>query len=412
MSWWLWQTPAMSLLALNAGSSSIRFALFEAGTPPLRVCGGKLDRIGHPEAALTVADSRSTAMQAPADLDGTSFPSAVDSLLKWMESQRWFRSVEAVGHRVVHGMRHTAPQRATHELLEELKHIDLLDPEHLPQEIELVETLMQKFPALPQALCFDTAFHRDLPLRSRLLPIPRRYAAAGIRRYGFHGLSYTYLMQELERLHDRAAGRGRVILAHLGSGASLAAVRDGRCIDTTMGLTPTGGLMMGTRCGDLDPGVLLYLLDGERMDAAALRRTLNHESGLLGISETSADVRDLLRREADDARAAEAIELFCYRVRTAIASFAGALGGVDTLVFAGGIGENSPEIRARICEGLEFLGITLDEARNVRSAGVISAGVGTGAAAVTVRVIRTDEESVIAQLAAGVLAIRSKGETP
>jgi acetate kinase len=395
----------MSVLAINAGSSSIRFALFTAGTPPLRARGGKVDRIGHRDAELMVVDGATRT--APIALDGTSFPSAVDGLLKWLEAQAWFGEVEAVGHRVVHGMTHTMPQRATRELLADLERIGALDPEHLPQEIELIEAIGRRFPDLPQVVCFDTAFHRDLPRRSMLLPIPRRYDAAGIRRYGFHGLSYTYLMQELGRC-DPSAARGRVILAHLGSGASLAAVRDGHCIDTTMGFTPTGGLMMGTRPGDLDPGVLIYLADGEKMDAAALRRMLNHESGLLGVSDTSADIRDLLTREAGDVRAAEAIELFCYLAMKAIAAFAGALGGVDTLVFAGGIGENSPDIRARICAGLGFLGIALSAPRNARNADVIS---GDADSAVAVRVIRTDEESVIAQLTAQALTARSTGDT-
>jgi acetate kinase len=397
----------MSVLAINAGSSSIRFALFAAGTPPLRVSGGKIDRIGHRDAQLIVADGRMRTSQI--GVNGTSFPSAVDGLLKWLEAQAWFGEVEAVGHRVVHGMTHTTPQRATRELLTDLERIGALDPDHLPQEIQLVESIGRRFPDLPQVLCFDTAFHRDLPRRSMLLPIPRRYEAAGIRRYGFHGLSYTYLMQELVRLGDPSAARGRVILAHLGSGASLAAVRDGHCIDTTMGFTPTGGLMMGTRPGDLDPGVLIYLADSETMDAAALRRMLNHESGLKGVSGTSADIRDLLKHEAEDVRAAEAIELFCYLAKKAIAAFAGALGGVDTLVFAGGIGENSPDIRARICEGLEFLGIRLSGPRNARSAEVISGD--TNDFAVAVRVIRTNEESVIAQLTAQVITLRSAGET-
>jgi acetate kinase len=393
----------MSVLAINAGSSSIRFALYETGTRPARLYGGKLDRIGHADAALSLSPAGAERPR----VDGASFRAAVESLLLWLESQPWFAGVEAVGHRVVHGMRHTAPQRATRELLAELTGVGSLDPEHLPQEIELVEAVASKFPSLPQVLCFDTAFHRDLPRRALLLPIPRRYAAAGIRRYGFHGLSYTYLMQELGRLGDPAAERGRAILAHLGSGASLAAVRDGHCIDTTMGLTPTGGLMMATRCGDLDPGVLLYLADGERMETAALRRMLNHESGLLGVSEISGDVRDLLGRERQDVRAAEALELFCYRARTGIAAFAGALGGVDTLVFTGGIGENSPDIRARICEGLGFVGIALQEERNARGDEVISGD----SAAVTVRLIRTDEESVIAALTAQALAAPSAGES-
>ena len=407
MSHCLWQTHGMSVLALNAGSSSIRFALFEAGSPPLRARGGKIERIGHGDAQLSVVDEGAREPQAPVALDGTSFSSAVAELLKWLESQPWFGEIEAVGHRVVHGMSHTTPQRATRGLLGDLKRIGALDPEHLPQEIQLVEAIGARHPELPQVLCFDTAFHRDMPRRATQLPIPRRYESLGIRRYGFHGLSYTYLMQELARLRDPHAAHGRVVLAHLGSGASLAAVRDGRCIDTTMGFTPTGGLMMGTRSGDLDPGVLIYLAECERMDAPKFRRMLNHESGLKGVSDTSADVRDLLKCEAEDVRATQAIELFCYLAKKAIASFAGALGGVDTLVFAGGIGENSPEIRARICDGLGFLGIALCASGNARNADVIS---DQGARAVTVRVIRTDEESVIAQLTTQVLDDRPAGE--
>jgi acetate kinase len=399
----------MSVLAINAGSSSIRFAVFDAGAPPVRVRGGKIDRIGHREAELTLSAGAARTPAAPVPVDGTSFSSSVNDFLNWLETQPWLRDIEAVGHRVVHGMAHTAPQRATRELLSDLKRISALDPEHLPQEIRLVEAIGERLPDLPQVVCFDTAFHRDLPRRSALLPIPRRYDAAGIRRYGFHGLSYTYLMQELVRLHDPSAARGRVILAHLGSGASLAAVRDGRCIDTTMGFTPTGGLMMGTRSGDLDPGVLIHLAERERMDAAGFRQMLNHESGLKGVSDTSADVRDLLAREASDTRAAEALELFCYIAKKAIAAFAGALSGVDTLVFAGGIGENSPEIRARICAGLEFLGIGLSAPRNARHADVISDEEGS---TVTVRVVRTDEESVVAQLTRQVVDARTTGESP
>jgi acetate kinase len=231
-----------------------------------------------------------------------------------------------------------------------------------------------------------------MPRVATILPIPRRYESKGVRRYGFHGLSYTYLMAELGRLRDGAAVRGRVILAHLGNGASLAAVRDGKCIDTSMGFTPTAGLVMSTRSGDLDPGIMSFLASTESMDAASYQHMVTQKSGLLGVSETSSDLRDLMARAADDVRAAEAVELFCYQARKWIGSFAAALGGLDTLVFAGGIGENAVEIRARICDGLKFLGIELDDERNARSAAVVSAA----AAGVVVRVIRTDEESVIA----------------
>jgi acetate kinase len=232
-----------------------------------------------------------------------------------------------------------------------------------------------------------------MPLVATQLPIPRRYAARGIQRYGFHGLSFTFLMQELTRLGDPAAAQGRVVLAHLGSGASLAAVRDGKCIDTSMGFTPTAGLVMGTRSGDLDPGLMSYLALTDAMSAAQFQTMVNHESGLLGISEISADVRDLLAREANEPRAAEALAVFCYQARKWIGAFAAALGGLDTLVFAGGIGENAAPVRKRICDGLEFLGIDIDENANRRHAQCIS---NDTADSVRVCVIRTDEEAVIA----------------
>jgi acetate kinase len=297
-------------------------------------------------------------------------------------------------------MQRTDPTRVTPALLEELGRIAVLDPDHLPQEIELMRAMLEKFPKLPQVACFDTAFHRSMPRVAAVLPIPRRYESKGVRRYGFHGLSYTYLIAELARLGDAAATRGRVVLAHLGSGASLAAVRDGRCIDTSMGFTPTAGIPMGTRCGDIDPGIVGYLARTDGMDAVAFEKMANHESGLLGMSETSADFRDLLAREGADSRAAEALAVFCYEAKKRIAAFAGALGGLDTLVFAGGIGEHSPPVRARICAGLEFLGIVLSEAQNAADAPIVS----DRASAVTVRVIPTDEESVIAELTQRLLA--------
>jgi acetate kinase len=244
-----------------------------------------------------------------------------------------------------------------------------------------------------------------MPRVATLLPIPRRYEAKGVQRYGFHGLSYTFLLAELARLGDPAAAHGRVILAHLGNGASLAALREGKCIDTSMGFTPAAGLVMSTRSGDLDPGVASFLALSESMDAAAYQRMVTHESGLLGVSETSSDIRDLLAREADDVRAAEALGLFCYQIKKWIGSFAAALGGVDTLVFAGGIGENAPIIRARICEGLKFLGIELNDAQNARNAALVSADSGP----VAVRVIRTDEESVIASSTIRVLNMNTRG---
>jgi acetate kinase len=383
----------MPILTINAGSSSVRFAFYAAGAPPERLLAGKLDRLAGPQAVLTVSEG-TRGSEERVELGRSEQRPSVDSLLEWLAAHPLFARVEAVGHRVVHGMQRTKPEKVTPELLRDLTRIVPYDPEHLPREIALIEALTQRFPAVPQVACFDTAFHRTMPTVATLLPIPRRYAAKGVLRYGFHGLSYTFLVQELGRQGDPAATRGRVILAHLGNGASLAAVRDGRSIDTTMGFTPAGGLPMSTRTGDLDPGVMSYLAQSESLDPSALQRMVNHESGLLGVSESSADVRDLLARESTDVRAAEALALFCYQAKQWIGAFAAALGGLDTLVFAGGIGENSAPIREGICAGLEFLGIELDGARNAAGAPRISVDSGR----VAVRVIRTDEESVIAGL--------------
>ena len=322
-------------------------------------------------------------------------------LLDWLEAQPVFASVKAAGHRVVHGMKHSEPERITPKLLAELHRITPYAPEHLPREIGLIEAFVRRHPKLPQVACFDTAFHRTMPRVARLLPIPRRYAAKGVERYGFHGLSYAYLMEELGRI-DPAAAKGRVILAHLGNGASLAAVRHGKSIDTSMGFTPTGGLVMSTRTGDLDPGLVYYMARTEHMTAAQFQQMVNHESGLLGVSATSSDLRDLCASgEAADVRAAEAVELFCYQVRKWIGSFAAALGGLDTLVFAAGIGENAPRVRRRICDRLGFLGIELNQKRNAKNAPLISPESGR----VKVRVIRTDEELMIARSVTRVLGL-------
>jgi acetate kinase len=286
----------------------------------------------------------------------------------------------------------------TPRLLSELRRITPFDPDHLPREVSMMEEMRRRRPVLPQVACFDTAFHRTMPAVARLVPIPRRYSAKGVERYGFHGISCAYLMEELGRL-DPPAAKGRVLLAHLGNGASLTAVRGGRSIDTSMGFTPASGLVMSTRTGDLDPGIAYFLARSEGMTPARFQRMVNRESGLLGVSGTSSDLRDLLDREDRDPRAAAAVELFCYQVRKWIGSFAAAMGGLDTLVFAAGIGENSPVIRERICDGLEFLGVGLDRRSNAGNAPLIS----SDSHGVKVRVIRTDEELMIARSVASVL---------
>jgi len=381
------------ILTINGGSSSIKFALFEAGDSLRRIMEGGIDRIGLPEPTFRVkglnqADNFSRAVTAP---DHTA---AVGALLDWIEERSRRDALTAVGHRVVHGgPKYSKPQRITAEMVEELHRLSPFDPEHLPEEILLTEAFHRRFPDLPQVACFDTAFHHDLPRVARLLPIPRRYETQGVRRYGFHGLSYAFLMREMARLSGTEAAQGRVILAHLGNGASLAAVRDGKPVDTSMSFTPTAGLPMSTRSGDLDPGLLWYLVRTEGFDAKQFNEMVNFQSGLLGVSETSSDMRDLLARETQDVRAAEAVALFCYQVKKWIGAFVAALGGLDTLVFAGGIGENAPTVRARICDGMGFLGIELEEKRNAANEGVISAA----ASRVAVRVIRTDEEQMIAR---------------
>ncbi len=393
-----------SILAINGGSSSIKFVLYQVGEPLERRLSGKVDRIGLSGTNLTFHDSTGKP-QKSRSITASNHKSAAKSLIDWLEEQITFASVRAVGHRVVHGMTHTEPERVTPKLLKELHRITPYDPDHLPRQIELIKLFRQRHPKLPQVACFDTAFHRTMPRVARILSIPRHYEAKGVRRYGFHGLSYAYLLEELARLGDPAATRGRVILAHLGNGASLAAVRDGKSIDTSMGFTPTAGLVMSTRSGDLDPGLLAFLARTERMTPSQFGQMVNHQSGLLGVSEISSDMRDLLAQEAADVRAAEAVALFCYQAKKWIGSFAAALGGVDTLVFAGGIGENVAIIRARICKELGFLGIELQTARNTKNAAVIS----TDASPATVRVIRTDEELMIARSVCRLLKLGAGG---
>ncbi|MGO9443432.1 MAG: acetate/propionate family kinase [Thiobacillaceae bacterium] len=387
------------ILTINGGSSSIKFALFEEGDPLLRILEGAIERIGMPEAALRVNDlkqkeSFSRLVTAP------DHRAAVEVLMNWLEERLGRNALAAVGHRVVHGgPKYSDAQRITAEMVEELRRLSPFDPEHLPEEILLTEAFHRRFPDLPQVACFDTAFHHNLPRVAQLLPIPRRYEAHGVRRYGFHGLSYAFLMEELARVAGAEAVQGRIILAHLGNGASLAAVLGGKPMDTSMSFTPTAGVPMSTRSGDLDPGLVWYLARTENITAKQFNEMVNFQSGLLGISETSSDMRDLLITETRDVRAAEAIALFCYQIKKWIGGFAAALGGLDTLVFTGGIGENAPLVRARICEGMEFLGIELDSPQNAANAGVISTATGR----VAVRVIHADEEQMIAKTVCGVL---------
>jgi acetate kinase len=336
------------VLAINAGSSSIKLALYDTAD------------VLHARVQRTIERARGESL--------------ADSLASALKNSDALAGVDAIGHRVVHGgARYRSSARIDAELIRELRRIAEYSPEHLPAEIELIELTRERFAEVPQVACFDTAFHRDMPRVAQLLPLPRRFDAKGVRRFGFHGLSYAFLMEELARLEGPTAARGRVVLAHLGNGSSLAAVRDGRSLDTTMAFTPAAGVPMSTRTGDLDPGIAWFLARTEGMGAEQFHRMVNHESGLLGVSETSSDMRQLLECEATDVRAAEAVEMYCYQIAKAIGALAVVLGGIDTLVFAGGIGENAPPVRDRICARLGFLGT------------------------MRVHVIRTDEQMMIAR---------------
>jgi acetate kinase len=399
--------PANSILTINGGSSSIKFGLFTVGAQPQLTHRGEIERIGSRSATFSTG-SGDHASHITHPVAAADHATAAALLINWIAEEKCDAHLFAIAHRVVHGgPKFHAPQQLTPALLDELRGLTPWDPAHLPEEILLIEAFQRRYENLPQVICFDTAFHHDMPRVATLLAIPRRYQAQGLRRYGFHGLSYEYLMSELTHIDGGAAGQGRIILAHLGNGASLAAVKDGKPIDTSMGFTPASGVMMGTRSGDIDPGINAYLAHAEGLDANGFDALVNHQSGLLGVSETSADMRDLLLHEANDGRAADAVALFCYQIRKWIGAFAAAMGGLDRLVFAGGIGEQSPVVRARICDGLGFLGIDIDAARNAHS-DTNSRVISTDAARVPVHVIPTNEAWVMARAAWRMLAIDEK----
>ena len=357
------------ILCLNAGSSSLKFALY-------RIDDTK-------EELLTSGTIRADATGASSE-----FGAAVRQVVADLE-KRGLATPAAVGHRLVHGgPAYAAPRRIDAELLDRLREVIPLAPLHLPSELAVIEAVTEHYPDLVQVACFDTAFHRAMPPLAQRFPLPRTLWSEELRRYGFHGLSYEYIVGVLGR-----AGLARTIIAHLGNGASLVAIRDGRPVETTMGLTPIGGVVMGTRTGDLDPGVLLYLVRAKGYDVQRLERLLNEESGLRGVSATTSDMKTLLARRKNDARAAEAVEMFCASIRKSIGALTAVLGGVETLVFTGGIGERAAPVRWEICQGLAHLGIRLDPRRNAEDSETISAPPG----ACTVRVIPTNEDLMIAR---------------
>jgi acetate kinase len=396
--------PRSCILTINGGSSSLKFAVFALGDSPVRIFSGRVERVGRGDAQLVVTGADGSRWD-DRKVEAPDQAAAADLVIERVGRACGLAAIAAIGHRIVHGgTRFVETELVSAEMLEALRRISPFDPDHLPGEIALIEALERALPGVPQAACFDTAFHREMPRVARIIPIPRRYEAMGVRRYGFHGLSYAFLMEELSRVAGREQALGKVILAHLGAGASLAAVHAGHCLDTSMGFTPAAGLVMGTRCGDIDPGLAWFLAVATGITSEQFHRMVNHESGLLGISEASPDLRDLLARREVDVRAAEAVDVFCYHVRKWIGAFAATLAGVETLVFSGGIGENSPDVRRGACAGLGFLGIELDAARNEAGAPLIS----TDASPTIVRVIRTDEELMIAREVAAIMSRRAQ----
>ena len=394
--------PDQVILALNAGSTNIKFALFHVDQERAPVFEGCVEGIGGGNGCFRVAAAN------PEHSFARRFGiperyNAAQVLTDWLVEHVAPGSLAAIGHRVVHGgPGYWVPRLLDAAIRQDLHKLTPFDPQHLPLELLMIDTLAQKFPAAPQVACFDTAFHHAMPRLARIVAIPRRYEAIGVRRYGFHGLSCAFLVDELERLAGQPAAHGRVVLAHLGGGASITAVLDGKSVDTSMGMTPAGGLPMSSRSGDLDPGLAWYLERTEQLSPKQFNHMVNHDSGLLGISETSGDMQVLLAAEKADVRAAEAVALFCYQARKTVCAMAGALAGIDTLVFSGGVGEHAAPVRARICDGLGFLGIVLDPARNANDAAVISAD----DSAVSVRVIHTDEQRMIARQVGQLLQAR------
>jgi acetate kinase len=358
------------VLAVNEGSATVKSALFTFGAAPRALLRDTIQKDGSTHAASGVVE--------------------------WIDRHTRDVDVVAIGHRIVHGgARYHEPQLVTSTLLDALRELVPFAPNHLPDALALIDTLSRARPGVPQFVCFDTAFHHDLPDVARRLPIPRKYDDRGVRRYGFHGLSFTYLLRELATLSAPAVAPGRIVLAHLGNGSSLAAVRDGHSIDTSMGFTPIGGVVMSTRSGDLDPGAVTFIGKSEGLSADQLEDLLSHRAGLLGISDATGDMRELLERAPTDPASRLAVAIYCYQIKKCIGGFAAALGGIDTLVFSGGIGEHAPAVRASVCEGLEFLGIRLDSRANATNAALISIPDDP----VAVRVIPTDEELTIARAA-------------
>ena len=378
------------ILTLNRGSATLKAALYDIDPAIQPALSIKIDRIDSTGAQVTIQDNSGAALLNSSQRENDS-RNALQTVFDWLESHSFLANLLAAGHRLVHGgTQFQQPTCLTPEVIADLEKLAPLDPDHLPAALDVIRFISQKLPELAQIGCFDTAFHRDLPKVARMYALPRRYFDDGVMRFGFHGLSYEYILSDLRNLDGQLA-ETRVVIAHLGNGASMVALREGKSIDTSMGFTPLEGLVMGTRSGDVDPGALIYLLERSKMSPAELDECLNKRSGLLGVSGSSEDMRDLLEKSSRDEHAAEAVELFCYRARKYLGAYAAALGGLDVLVFTGGIGEKSAPVRRKICDHLEFLGVQLDPQRNQANESVIS----SAASRVKVRVIETNEDLTI-----------------
>jgi acetate kinase len=383
----------MHILTINSGSSSVKVALYEMGEGEKLVLAGSMERIGQRAGVFRMQDSSGKSL-IDEHTDLPNHQTALSRLFDWLEEHEPERNLDAVGHRVVHGgPNYNRPHEITPTLLDELRQLVFLAPDHLPQEIKAIQAISRTYPGLPQVACFDTAFHRHMPKLAQIYALPRHYQHEGVVRFGFHGLSYEYILQELREQAGDEVANGRVVIAHLGNGASMAAVRQGKGVDTTMGFTPAGGLVMSTRTGDLDPGVLVYLLEEKGLPASGLNDLLNQRAGLLGVSGISANMKDLLDKEESEPHAREAVDLFCYIASKHLGALVAVLGGLETLIFTAGIGENAPTVRQRICQNMSFLGLHIDEQRNAENAAVISPENN----AVTVRVMKTDEDLMIAR---------------
>ena len=383
---------------INAGSSSIKFALYDADKDLELLFRGQIESIGRKASLKVVNERRDTVMERSWSDGALDHRGAVEEILRVGPKLVSGKAIQAVGHRVVHGgVEFAAPTRIGPYALEALEKLVPLAPLHQPHNLAAIRIISEAVPRLPQIACFDTAFHRSQPPLAQSFALPRQLSDAGVRRYGFHGLSYEYIAARL-RLLDPALAAGRVIIAHLGNGASLCAVRAGRSVASTMGFTAADGLMMGTRCGALDPGVILYLMDQRGMDARAIEKLIYQQSGLLGVSGISSDMRTLRRSSAAEAR--EAIDLFVYRIAREIGSLVAALGGVDGLVFTGGIGENDAQTRSEVAHRCRWLGLEFDDVRIAPREGVVS----KKDSRVAAWVIPTDEERMIARHTVSVLS--------